>query len=302
MPIVEAVPVKGARPCRASNPQRGSIEPAPSPAFRPPLRRRPGRSAPRLYNPAKKEMHLRQEGPFLDASGCMSCSLVPRPGVPVDGYLFGLNTVLGPIVTLPYDDPELLAAGRALGAGTLRWPGGAVANFWSIKDCNYAASAISDWRDRYDAVSRRPGGTFSPLNFWSGVGSAALGARPPVWVLNVHTLDGDEMLAQVDLLHEQARRPAQSVNLALWLMSVLTTVAGCAGGENRAGERAELQEVQLGLHRRPGDPDVRVHGKDRAALSTHTRAVSSGADWRRVGQHGLEPRARPPRSPLRRSR
>ena len=216
----------------------------------------------------------------------MSCSLVPRPGVPVDGYLFGLNSILGPIVTLPYDDPELLAAGRALGAGTLRWPGGTVANFWSIKDCNYAASAISSWKDRYDAVSQRPGGTFSPLNFWSGVGSAALGARPPVWVLNVHTLDGDEMLAQVDLLHEQARRPAQSVSLhALWLMSVLTTVAGGAGGENRAGERAELREVQLGLHRRPGEPDVRVHGKDRAALSTHTRAVSSGADWRRVGQH-----------------
>ena len=41
--------MKGARPCRASNPQRGSIEPAPSPAFRPPLRRRPGRSAPRLF-------------------------------------------------------------------------------------------------------------------------------------------------------------------------------------------------------------------------------------------------------------
>lgn len=139
----------------------------------------------------------------------MSCSLAPRPGVPVDGYLFGLNSVLGPIVTLPYDDPELLAAGRALGAGTLRWPGGVVANFWSIKDCNYAASAISTWKGRYDAVSQRPGGTFSPLNFWNGVGSAALGTRPPVWVLNVHTLDGEEMLAQVDLLHEQARRPAQ---------------------------------------------------------------------------------------------
>ena len=33
------VPVKGARPCRASNPQRGAIEPAPSPAFRPLSRR-----------------------------------------------------------------------------------------------------------------------------------------------------------------------------------------------------------------------------------------------------------------------
>jgi hypothetical protein len=147
----------------------------------------------------------------------MSCSLVPKPGVPVDGYLFGLNSVLGPIVPLPYDDPELVAAGRALGAGTIRWPGGVVANFWSIKDCNFVDD--ESFKPRYDAVDQLPDGTFSPLNFWNGVGSAALGARPPVWVLNVHTLDGDEMLAQVDLLHEQARHPAQCVSLALWMLS-----------------------------------------------------------------------------------
>ena len=34
LPIVEAVPAKGARPYRASKPHRGSIEPAPSPAPR----------------------------------------------------------------------------------------------------------------------------------------------------------------------------------------------------------------------------------------------------------------------------
>ena len=242
--------------------------------------------------------------PFGTPGGRMSCSLVPEPGMPVDGYLFGLNSVLGPIVPLPYDDPELVAAGRALGAGTIRWPGGAVANFWSIKDCNFVASASTgtSFEKRYDAVAQLPAGTFSPLNFWNGVGSAALGTRPPVWVLNVHTLDGDEMLAQVDLLHEQARHPAQCVSLALWMLSMLTAVAGCAGGEDRAGERAQLREVHLGLPCKPDGPDVRIHGKDRAALSTDTRAVSSGADWRRVGQRRLESRPRPPRSPLRRSR
>ena len=240
--------------------------------------------------------------PFWTPGGRMSCSLVPEPGVPVDGYLFGLNSVLGPIVPLPYDDPELVAAGRALGAGTIRWPGGAVANFWSIKDCNFVASERTNFKQRYDPVAQLPAGTFSPLNFWNGVGSAALGTRPPVWVLNVHTLDGDEMLAQVDLLHEQARHPAQCVSLALWMLSMLTAVAGCAGGEDRAGERAQLREVQLGLPCKPDGPDVRIHGKDRAALSTDTRAVSSGADWRRVGQRRLESRPRPPRSPLRCSR
>ena len=90
-------------------------------------------------------------------------------------------------------------------------------NFWSIKDCNFVDD--ESFKPRYDAVDQLPDGTFSPLNFWNGVGSAALGARPPVWVLNVHTLDGDEMLAQVDLLHEQARHPAQCVSLALWMLS-----------------------------------------------------------------------------------
>ena len=43
-----AAPAMEARPCRASIPQRGSIEPAPSPAFRPSRRWRPCLGAPRL--------------------------------------------------------------------------------------------------------------------------------------------------------------------------------------------------------------------------------------------------------------
>ena len=43
-----AAPAMEARPCRASTPQRGSIEPAPSPAFRPSRRWRPCLGAPRV--------------------------------------------------------------------------------------------------------------------------------------------------------------------------------------------------------------------------------------------------------------
>ena len=144
----------------------------------------------------------------------MRCELLPGPLMPVDGYLFGLNAVFGPIVTLPYDDPELMAAGRALGAGTLRWPGGAVANFWHMTDGNWHVDQTYDSsmpQRYYDWIANHPNGTFSPRNFWTGVGSAGRGTRSPVWVLNVHTLAGDEMLAQVDELHAQVRPRTASV-------------------------------------------------------------------------------------------
>ena len=136
----------------------------------------------------------------------MRCELAPGPPLPADGHLFGLNSVFGPIITLPYDDPDLMAAGRALGAGTLRWPGGTVANFWNMRDGSWHVDQTIDpssYAPWYARTARQPPGTFSPRNFWTGIGSASLGARSPVWVLNVHTMEGEELLAQVDILHEQ---------------------------------------------------------------------------------------------------
>lgn len=54
-----------------------------------------------------------------------------------DPRLFGLNDVLGPIVAIPYSDPALCEAVKALRVGVLRHPGGTVANYWNITSGGY---------------------------------------------------------------------------------------------------------------------------------------------------------------------
>ena len=137
------------------------------------------------------------------------CTLQPRKAIPVDGNLFGVNSILGPIVTLAYDDPELLASARAIGAGVLRYPGGSIANFWDLARGRYHEQSMHPALDHtlIDRVAQHPERGFIPTRFWAGVASASAGATAtgPVWVLNVHTMSGAEMLAQVDALHSQAR-------------------------------------------------------------------------------------------------
>ncbi len=137
------------------------------------------------------------------------CTLRPRSAIPVDGNLFGINSILGPIVTLAYDDPELLESASAIGAGTLRYPGGSTANFWDLTRGRYHDQTMHPAIDTTlsDRVAQHPAGGFIPKAFWKGVASASAGAAAtgPVWVLNVHTMSGNEMLAQVDALHSQAR-------------------------------------------------------------------------------------------------
>ena len=136
------------------------------------------------------------------------CRLAVNNLIAADGNLFGLNTIFGPIVTLPYNDPGLLASAGVLGAGTLRWPGGTVANYWSLADGGFhwqtqpGGSWEGHFATRQARVELKPAGTFTPWNFWSGVASASAGATPtgPIWVLNVLTMQGDEMLAQIDAL------------------------------------------------------------------------------------------------------
>ena len=53
----------------------------------------------------------------------MACSLTPAPPRAADPYLFGVNSLLGPMTNLAYDDPSLIAATRAIGLGALRYPG-----------------------------------------------------------------------------------------------------------------------------------------------------------------------------------
>ena len=137
-----------------------------------------------------------------------ACVLEPTAPVPVDPYLFGVNTRLGPIENLPFEDPALLRAASTLGAGALRWPGGSVANYWSIADGRYDDHAKSGGLGKVYAdiwgprTAWAPRGTFGPRQFWDGVGSASAGAARtgPVWVLNVFSLSPAEQLRQVEFL------------------------------------------------------------------------------------------------------
>ena len=156
---------------------------------------------------AQTERAARTPAPAWSQMG--ECTLQPQGAIPVDGNLFGVNSILGPIVTLAYDDPELLASARAIGAGVLRYPGGSIANFWDLAKGRYHEQSVHPAIDStlIDRVAQHPERGFIPKRFWAGVASASAGATAtgPVWVLNVHTMSGAEMLAQVDTLHSQAR-------------------------------------------------------------------------------------------------
>jgi len=147
--------------------------------------------------------------PLLGA-GAAVCRLSSLgSGGPVDPYLFAINDVLGPIVNLTYDDRAMLLAVEALGVGSLRHPGGTVADYWDLRVGRYVGEGDSDckgghwnycsWQERIDA---HPPLTFTPKNFWAGVGSVSGGVAPggPIWGLNVLSLSASDMLAQVDAL------------------------------------------------------------------------------------------------------
>ena len=85
----------------------------------------------------------------------MACALTPAPPRPADPYLFGVNSLLGAMTNLAYDDPSLVAATRAIGAGALRYPGGTLANFWSFAQAGYAREAIPSPRCSHSLPSRR---------------------------------------------------------------------------------------------------------------------------------------------------
>ena len=155
--------------------------------------------------------HTTKSGSYL-RRGCLSetmsspaCVLEPTAPVPVDPYLFGLNTLLGQIDNLPFEDPALLRAARTLGAGAFRWPGGGLADSWSLVDGRYDDHAKFAWANIWaPRTAWAPRGTFGPRRFWDGVGSASAGAARtgPVWVLNVFSLSPAEQLQQVAFLRQ----------------------------------------------------------------------------------------------------
>lgn len=74
----------------------------------------------------------------VSLSGAGQVPLTPLEyATPADARLFSYNTVLGPILQIPYDNKGLIAGIEALGLGSVRYPGGTVADYWSMAKGNY---------------------------------------------------------------------------------------------------------------------------------------------------------------------
>eukprot|EP00051_Salpingoeca_urceolata_P031249 m.10956 g.10956 ORF g.10956 m.10956 type:complete len:547 (+) comp3894_c0_seq1:156-1796(+) len=124
---------------------------------------------------------------------------------PVDRAWFGLNSVLGPIVNLTFDDVKVRAAQEALGIGSLRHPGGAVANYWYMPNGSFVGangttvgcSNPPHWNFCSEPPSQHPPKTFAAEAYVRGVGA---GIHTTMWVANVLTISTDDAIRQIDYL------------------------------------------------------------------------------------------------------
>eukprot|EP01084_Bolivina_argentea_P268971 456995_1 len=141
-----------------------------------------------------------------------SCSITATgSGQPSDPRLLsGFNDILGPVITLTYNDSGLLLGVNKLYTGALRHPGGGVANYWSLKNASYTQPCnTSNYNhcSEQAKVEKLPPQTFSPSNFFKGVGSAGVSSLDKLpnmhsisYVLNLLTLNETEMFNQIDVL------------------------------------------------------------------------------------------------------
>jgi len=137
------------------------------------------------------------------------------------GRLFhAYNDILGPVITnVAYSDASLLDLTRRMHVGSLRHPGGTVANFWSMANgtytvpCDFELVPLFGNHCKYAqqiANNGLPPNAFTPNEFVTGVASVLQPAAsrfnltgvplPVVFNMNVLTLGQEDILAQIDLL------------------------------------------------------------------------------------------------------
>ena len=137
------------------------------------------------------------------------CNIIYDDGVITSRELIqGYNTVLGPVINLTYYDTALELSVKKLYVGSLRYPGGTVANYWNITNASYVVPCQTEEYNycyRQRVVSKLPKQTFSPINFYNGIGSASNinGGNSIVIDLNALTMNGSDMLNQVNTLVNQ---------------------------------------------------------------------------------------------------
>ena len=129
-------------------------------------------------------------------------TVTSQPGAarPVTPYFLGYNNV--PIHSPSWDNPQVVRAAMQMKPGTLRYPGGTVANYWDWQSGWFLPSAPSGFRSA-------PRSTYRLQELQ--VALQATGAQP-VYVLNMLTSD---LATQLQMLHtaKDMGLPVQFVEL-----------------------------------------------------------------------------------------
>ena len=168
-----------------------------------------------------------------EATGrCVKFSYDAAPN-PIPAEIFGYNQINGPVFQILYNDSRLMEIPKVLWAGQLRFPGGTVANYWSLSNGTYLDQtgkpecASADGKNeqgvkkcyrkdklRVDAMGSN---VFTPNKFLDGFGSASpvKGTSGPLWDLNVLTLEGEDIKQQID--HLNSMQTNEHSNSVKWI-------------------------------------------------------------------------------------
>ena len=139
----------------------------------------------------------------------------------------GYNDVLGTIVNLTFDDISLITSAKMLYQGALRHPGGQVGNYWNLSNASYVTPCQTE---NYNVcgyerrVTAEPPQTFSVGNFTksNAVGSSsgltnADYRNSIVFMLNILTLSGNDLLNQVNVINDEYVSKSQDYNDQVYL-------------------------------------------------------------------------------------
>jgi len=95
----------------------------------------------------------------LLAGTVTSSATTDPPWQPINPYLFGFSSYIGPVVNLSFSDSAVLEVARVLRIGSLRYPGGSPSNTWNITSGRWVKGSNGEYEERCDS---QPEGTFTP--------------------------------------------------------------------------------------------------------------------------------------------
>eukprot|EP00049_Salpingoeca_infusionum_P003837 m.71268 g.71268 ORF g.71268 m.71268 type:complete len:531 (-) comp12292_c0_seq1:1808-3400(-) len=113
---------------------------------------------------------------------------------PFNPRLWSFSSYQGAVVNLTYTDSGIQRLFDVFPIGSLRYPGGSIANNWNLTSGRWY-NVTSMYANR---TASFPEGTFTPKAMMAGLGKYLF--APPIWNLNIYSFEGEEMLMQLDAL------------------------------------------------------------------------------------------------------